>query len=221
MNLLIPAPARPVREASRTSTTRVHSCTTPLIGQGADGSPMDTAIKSLIAALGGLLALSGAAAAQTGCPECDEDGEASADNSYHDLDAGVVGENETVLADSDAAVDDKQADGGFFAWLSLCLHAFVKAVEDAVGMDTGVDGNAEAYVSEDGVDVDVTVRAAGEVVDFDDSPVGDADGMTWEAMGDVSADVREATADRPELPHADDTTTDLCVDVDALVVACG
>ena len=180
---------------------------------------MDTAIKSLLATLVGLLALSGVAAAQT-CPECDSDGEANPDNSYHDLDAGVVGESKAVLADSDAAFDEKSDDGGFFAWLSLCLHAFVQAIEDAVGMDTGVDGNAEAYVSEDGIDVDVTVRAAGEVVDFDDSPVGDLDGMTWEAMGDVGADVRDATADRPELPHVDDTSTDLCVDVDVLVPAC-
>lgn len=190
-------------------------------GQGNE-RPMDTAIKSLLATLVGLVALSGVAAAQTSCPECDSDGEANPDNSYHDLDLGVVGENQTALADTDAAFDDKSDDGGFFAWLSLCLHAFVQAVEDAIGMDTGVDGNAEAYVSEDGVDVDVTLRAAGEVVDFDDSPVGDVDGMTWEAMGDVSADVRDATAGRPELPHVDDTSADLCVNVDAVLVpACG
>lgn len=180
---------------------------------------MDTAIKTLLATLVGLVALSGVAAAQT-CPECDEDGGSNPENSYHDLDLGVVGEDERVLADSDTAFDDKSDDGGFFAWLSLCLHAFVQAVEDAIGMETGVDANAEAYVSEDGVDVDVTARAAGEVVDFDDSPLGDVDGMTWEAMGDVSADLRDATAARPEAPHLDDTSTEICVNVDVLLPAC-
>lgn len=181
---------------------------------------MDTAIKTLLAALVGLVALSGVAAAQ-GCPECDEDGPANPDNSYHDLDAGAVGDNATALADTDTAVDTQEDDGGFFGWLSLCLHAFVKAIEDATGADTGVDGNANVYASEDGVDADVTVRGADQVVDFDDSPVGDVDGMTWEAMGDAGETVRDANADRPDLPHVDDTTTDLCVNVDVVAVTCG
>lgn len=183
---------------------------------------MDTAIKSMIATLVGLLAISGIAAAQS-CPECDEDGAANPENSYHDTDVGLIlNETDDVLVDTDAAYDDKSNDGGFFAWLSLCLHVFIQKIEDAVGLETGVDANAEAYVSEDGVDVDVTARALGEVVDFDDSPAGDLDGQTWEAMGEVSAEVRAVRSQLPEAPHAPDTFVDLCVNAELLhTVTCG
>lgn len=182
---------------------------------------MDTAIRNAIVALVGLVALSGVATAQ-GCPECDEDGPADPDNSYHDTDAGLVlNETDRVLADTDVALDDKTADGGFFAWLSLCFNAFIQKVEDAVGLGTGVDANAEAYVSEDGVDVDVTARALGQVVDFDDSPIGHADGETWKVMGEVSADVRDLRSDLPEAPDAPDTFVDVCANADLSLVTCG
>src|SRR5687767_8294015 len=94
----VSATARALRlPSSRTRAALRRPCFTaepcPLSRGTRTGDPMDTAIKSLIATLVGLLALSGVAAAQTTCPECDSDGEANPDNSYHDLDLGAVGEN--------------------------------------------------------------------------------------------------------------------------------
>lgn len=165
-----------------------------------------------------LLAFAGVAAAQNvPCPECDADGDA-VDSNYYSVDAGLVGDDAEALVDTDAATSHANTGGGFFAWLSVCLSAFLQKVGDAVGVD--LDANAEAYVDSDGVDLDATVRAGDHVVDLDDSPVGDVDGMTYEAIaqieGATGADVEIPNA----LPETEDLDLDLCLSAEIALATC-
>ena len=183
------------------------------------------AIRTLIA-IAALLALAGVAAAQnTPCPECDPDGE-PADNSYHSVDLGAVEDNSTeALADTDAAHSHDGDEKGFWTWISICLSAFVQAVEDAVGIHTDVDANVEVYADSEGVDLDASVTGVQHVCtalgveepcdwSFDQSDLGDADGMTYEAIATVEATTGEDLFVPAVLPDTGDDDTDVCVHLD-------
>lgn len=169
--------------------------------------------KSILIGLVAFLALAGVASAQSSCPECDEDGDGNTDNPYHSVDAGAILNNTTALADTDVAHSQNDDEKGLWAWLSICLSAMVGPIEDLLGVDTGLDSNTEVFASEDGVDLDATVHFGDETIDFDDSEVGDLDGMTWEAAQDVNAARDELPADVPqaEIPDYDGIDVDVCV----------
>lgn len=185
----------------------------------------------VLISLVGLLAIAGMASAQNNpCPECDPDGE-PADNSYHSVDAGLIDgnattENAEALVDTDVAYNhDPEDEKGFYTWISICLSAFVDYVEDIVGIHTDVDAHVEVYSDSEGTDVDASVTGLQYVCgaanvnmtcdyDFDDSELGDADGMTYEAIAAAEATTGVDVWVPAVLPDTDDTDTDLCVHVD-------
>lgn len=191
----------------------------------------------IIPTLAVLLAFSGAAAAQNApCPECDEDDGGSHNNSYSSIDLGVVDDEAELLADTDVANGHGNEESGFWAWLSICLSAWLQAIGDAVGLQTDADASVEVFVSEDGVDLDMDVRGAQHACaavdpalecdfDFDESDLGDLDGMTWEAMADVNAEREALGLGTPTLPGdgLDTPSADLdaCLHADLALVACG
>lgn len=134
---------------------------------------------TLLAALVGLLALAGVASAQTAeCPECDEDVPANDDCTYSSVDTGFVGKNATSLVDTDLCVREADESGGWWAVFSLCLTQVLEAGGELIGVFVTLD----IFASEDGLDVDGGIATTdGEVLDFDDSPIGDLDDQTWEA----------------------------------------
>lgn len=174
------------------------------------------------------LAVTGVAAAQNNpCPECDPDGE-PVENSYHSVDVGAIVENETgvvtdeILADTDVAHSHGDDEKGFWLWFALCLSAFLQHVEDALGIHTDVDANVEVYAESNGVDVDANVAGLQSICDelkvdtscdvnFDQSRLGDADGMTWEAVANVEAATGTDVFAPSVLPDTGDSDTDLCV----------
>lgn len=182
---------------------------------------MTTGTKFLMS-LAALLAIAGFASAQSVCPECDEDGDGVADNTYHDVDLGVVEDHAEALVDTDLAHGHNDDEKGLWAWFSLCLSAWIGKIEEALGMDTDVDANVDAYVSEDGLDLDATAYLGGERVDFDDSELGDLDGMTWDAMADVHATLGSTGAEIPraEIPDYQGLDVDVCVNVEIGIIDC-
>lgn len=171
-------------------------------------------IRNLLIALVGLLALAGMAAAQdadTSCPECDEDGTPD-DSSYSSVDYGVIDGDQHALVDTDASYGEKE-DGTFFTWMQLCWSIFLEDVEDLLGVDVvDVDGFLEVYEGEDGTDVDGGVWVGGEqVADFDDSPLGDLDGILSEFF--VEAPIED-------VPETDGIDEDACVDAHDLGLEC-
>lgn len=150
-------------------------------------------------ALLALLAFAGVAAAQ--CAECDEDGPAD-DSRYSSLDTGVITDDATTLVDVDQSVGENQH--GRFSWLALCFQFF-----DVLGNSIGV--MFDAFVSEDGADIDATANVNGHEVDFDDSPLGDLDGATWNAMDKTGV---ELPVDHTLLPEVD---IDHCLNAHGLV----
>lgn len=183
-----------------------------------------TYTKRMLLALVVLLGAAGFASAQSSCPECDEDGESNPDNTYHSIDVGAI-ENATrsaALVDTDAAHGHEVGtESGFWAWLSLCLHAFLGEIEEVLGIDTGVDGNVEVYAEDGGIDLDATLHVGNETLDFDNSEIGDLDGMTWEAMGSVNDARRElpVTAET-RVPDYDSIDIDVCLYADLGVAGC-
>lgn len=184
---------------------------------------------STLIVLAALLAFAGAASAQNApCPECDPDGE-PVENSYHSVDVGVVDEEETeVLADTDASHADDGDEKGFWLWFSLCLNAFVQKVEDALGVHTDVDANAQVYADSQGMDVDATLHGAQYVCDavgvatqcdqdFDASELGDLDGATYDAVADVEAATGEDVFVPAVVPGTGDSDTDVCVHADLVL----
>ena len=183
------------------------------------------------------LAFTGVAAAQNNpCPECDPDGDGTADNSYHSVDVGAIVENETgvttdeVLADTDVAHSHDGDEKGFWLWFALCISAFLQHVEDAVGVHTDVDANAEVYADSNGADLDASVHGLQSVcaelevntsceLDFDESEVGDLDGATWETMATVEATTGTDVFVPAVLPDTGDSDTDVCVT--AQLTLCG
>lgn len=181
--------------------------------------------------LAGLLAIAGVASGQNNpCPECDPDGE-PADNSYRSVDAGLVdgngtSENASILVDTDVAYnDDPESEKGFWTWLSICLSAFADYVEDVVGVHTDVDANVQVYSDSEGTDVDASVtglqRVCGEVganvtcdYDFDESELGDLDGMTYQAIATVEAKTGADVWVPAVGPDTEDSDTDACVRAD-------
>lgn len=176
----------------------------------------------ILTALAAMLALAGVAAAQ--CPECDPDGAAGSDGSYSSIDLGAIHHDGGAVADTDLSVAD-EGSSGFWAWLSVCLTVFIDSIEDLIGFDTGLQASADAYVSEDGIDLDAAVDLAdlcastpvGETVDcattFDESPLGDLDGQTWQ----VAEEVHAAGAPYVGMPVSNDAVDG--IDVDACLVA--
>lgn len=184
---------------------------------------------STLIGLAALLAIAGVASAQnTPCPECDPDGE-PVENSYHSVDLGVVDEEETeVLADTDASHSHDGDEKGFWLWFSLCLNAFVQHVEDALGIHTDVDANAQVYADSEGADVDATLHVSQHVCDavgvstacdqdFDESELGDLDGMTYEAIAEVEATTGQDAFVPAVLPDTGDSDTDVCVHAELVV----
>lgn len=174
----------------------------------------------LLCLLIALVALAGIASAQSACPECDADGEGNDENTYHNIDIGVVEEETRTLVDTDAAHGHFRDGKGLWAWFSLCLEAFLGKIEEAIGVDLGVNGNAEAYVSEDGVDLDATLSVGDERVDFDGSAVGDLDGQTWEILG-ATAPVRDEVDYPTDIPDYEGVFLDVCLYADLELASCG
>lgn len=192
-------------------SARHHPCSTPLMASSTDGPPMDTAIKTLLASLAALVAVSGVASAQTVvCPECDEDVPANDDCRYASVDTGYVSENVTQLVDTDLCVAEAGDERGFWAVFSLCLTTLLQGLNEAVG----VFANVELFVSEEGADLDATVTTPEGTVDFDESPLGDLDGMTWEALEGHTPEARPVGGDA--LPG--DVLVDVCVEETDLAV---
>lgn len=179
-------------------------------------------------ALAALLAIAGVAAAQNApCPECDPDGD-PVDAPYHSVDVGVIEENSTeVLADSDASHSSEGDEKGFWLWLSLCLGAFVQHVGDALGIHTDVDANVEVYADSDGVDVDVSTHGVQRVCDavgvtqdceydLDRSALGDADGLTYEAIAGVESATGVDVFVPAIVPDTGESDVDACLRADLL-----
>ena len=179
--------------------------------------------------LAALLATAGVAAAQNApCPECDPDGE-PVENSYYSVDIGVIEENSTeILADSDASHSHDDHEKGFWLWLSLCFGAFVQHVEDILGIHTDVDANVQVYADSEGVDVDATTHGLQHVCgaagitdecdyDFDKSELGDADGLTYEAIAEVERVTGVDVFVPAFLPDTGDGDVDVCVRTDLTV----
>ena len=147
--------------------------------------------KMLLLALLALVAMAGIASAQTigDCPECDEDG-ASDDSWYSSYDTGVVKEDVGgVLEDTDVSVGEGQH--GKFTWLQYCLKFF-----DALG--NNITLMFEAFVSEDGADVDAKANVNGVEVDLEDTLVGDLDDRTWGAAEPLPVEIPFDPNDLPE-----------------------
>ena len=151
----------------------------------------------LIGSLAALLAISGLAVAQTECPECDEDGDPD-DSWYSSVDTGVVGEEEGVLSDTDVSVGENEH--GRFTWIQICEQFW-----DALGNFVVI--TFEAFVSEDGADIDGTVTVNGETVDLEDTPAGELDDETWGHMEESG--FLEALPSHEDLPEPVDI--DHCV----------
>lgn len=130
-----------------------------------------------------MLAFAGTASAAGPGAEASHDALVDGDARYADLDAGAAADEASAALDTDANVADPESakDGGFFGWLQVGWSSFVAklgGVFETLGHDEpDVDGGAEAYVSDDGIDLDASVGGH----TFDDSPVGDLDGKTFEA----------------------------------------
>lgn len=169
--------------------------------------------KCILSALVALLAAASVASAQSDCPECDADGEGNSMNTYHNADVAFVDEETSeVLADTDAAHGHLDDNKGFWAWLSLCASAWFGAVEEALGIDTDTDANAQVYASEDGIDLDAVAYVQGERVSFEETELASLDGETWSVMGDVSATREDAVGEYPTtIPDYDGADLDLCV----------
>lgn len=197
-----------------------------------------------------LLAVAATAAAQgQSCPECDEDGE-PVNNTYYSIDLGVLANETHVLGDTDAALSHTDYEKGFWAWFSLCLSAFVDGIEALIGVNVDADANVEAYLSEDGADLDATVYVPGEACaalppeaaeargalgddgdcafGYDRSGLGDLDGETWPAMTEVNA-VRDETGTDGLYGDLgvggedlpEDRDVDLCLNADLHLGLCG
>lgn len=187
------------------------------------------ALRTLIV-LAALLAFAGAATAQNApCPECDPDGE-PVENSYHSIDVGVIEENTSeVLADTDTSYAHPDDEKGFWLWFSLCLSAFVDQIEEALGVQTDVDANAQVYADSEGVDLDASVTGVQHVCaelgvneacdwNFDQSELGDLDGTTYEAVADVEAATGVDVFVPALVPETEDSDTDVCLQADLVVV---
>lgn len=197
-----------------------------------------------------LVAFSATAVAQgQTCPECDEDGE-PVENTYYSVDLGVITNETEVLGDTDVALSHSDDEKGFWAWFSLCLSAFVDGIEDLIGVSVDADANVEAYLSEDGVDLDATVYVPGEACaalpaeaadaraalgdngacafGYDRGALGELDGETWPAMEQANA-VREQTGTTGLYEQVgvggedlpEDRDVDLCLYADLSLGLCG
>lgn len=157
----------------------------------------------LLASLAALVVLAGAAAAQSGepCPECDSDGEPD-DSWYSSVDTGVITDEGAVLEDTDMSVGENQH--GRFTWFQYCLQ-----VLDVFGNHLAIA--YEAFVSEDGADVDGSVTVNGETVDLEDTPLGDLDDATWTTTDELPAELPEVPMGHEDLPEGVDV--DECLDL--------
>lgn len=188
--------------------------------------PMTTTMRVGLLTLAALLAVAAPVAAQsygtgtttitTDAADAAAEGGLYGDGNYGDLDAGAAADGAAAAVDADGSMSDVEdaAEGGFFTWLSLHASAFFAVLAETLGIDapTTADAKVDAYLSDDGVDLDATVTGlpcaalpeapvalpeTPEIpvetpavpcgtVDYDASPAGDADGKTWEAMGEVN-----------------------------------
>lgn len=156
----------------------------------------------LLATLAALVALAGSALAQE-CPECDPDGEPD-DSWYSSVDSGIVTDEGSVLEDTDVSVGENEH--GRFTWFQYCLKFL-----DILGNSIVV--TYEAFVSEDGADLDGSVSVNGEeVADLDDSPAGGLDDATWGHMEETG--LLETLPSHEDLPPGVDV--DECLYADEL-----
>lgn len=105
---------------------------------------------------------------------------------YADGDANVSTDDAAGALDTDASTSDvtQARESGVFGWLQIsftAVSAKVQSVLAKLGFEHDLSGDAEAYVSDDGVDLDANVLGH----DFDGSPAGKADDHTWTTMGKV------------------------------------
>lgn len=156
-------------------------------------------IRILTLGLTTMLAFAGTASAAG--PDVSHDALVDAGSRYADLDASAASEHGAGALDTDANVADPGSakDGGFFGWLQVGWSSVVgtlATVFETLGQDQPeTDGGVEAYVSDDGVDLDASL---GETT-FDGSAAGDLDGKTFETMATVHGKVDEAKGHVPSL----------------------
>lgn len=200
----------------------------------------------ILAGLTALIAAAGVASAQNDpCPECDSDGP-GVDNTYGSIDLGLLHGDNVTLVDEDHAVSHSDDEKGFWAWLSLCLSVYVERIENLLGVDTeaDADANVDAYLSQDGIDLDATVKLDDEVCQgldrnatamlgddgscafgYDRGELGALDGETWKVMSEVNAQLADAGVEDDRVPFPGETAPeideDLCIRLDAETVACG
>lgn len=154
-----------------------------------------------ILTLGLITMLAFAGTASAAGPDVSHDALVDGDARYADLDAAAASDEASAALDTDAnAADPASAkDGGFFGWLQVGWSSVVAklgAVFETLGQDApSVDGGAEAYVSDDGVDLDASL---GEHT-FDGSAAGHLDGKTFETMTTAKGKVEEVQAKLPSL----------------------
>lgn len=167
----------------------------------AQGWVMRCIIRILTLGLTTMLAFAGTATAAGPGLDAAHDAYVDAGDRYADLDAAAATDEAAAGLDTDANVADPEAakDGGFFGWLQVGWTSFVAklgGVFDALGHDApDADGGAEAYVSDDGVDLDASLGGH----TFDGSPVGDVDGKTFETMTTAKGKVEEVKGKLPTL----------------------
>ena len=156
-------------------------------------------IRILTLGLVTMLAFAGTASAAG--PDASQEAFVDGDARYADLDAAAASDEAGAALDSDANVADPESakDRGFFGWLQVGWSSFVArigTVFETLGQDAPVvDGGAEAYVSDDGVDLDASL---GEHT-FDGSAAGHLDGKTFETMTTAKGKVEEVKGKLPSL----------------------
>lgn len=176
-----------------------------------------------------LIALAGIAAAQNNpCPDCHPDKEGNWTNPFHEVDVGYVETNESgsttkeVLADTDVAHASPGEEKGFWAYLSICLSAFVDDVEQMLGIHTDIDAHADVYAESNGVDVDAGLTGTQVICDelevdtscdwdFDQSQLGDLDGKTWQTVSKVETVTGEDVFVPAVVPDTGYTSTVVCL----------
>lgn len=168
----------------------------------------------LLLTLAGLLAIAGVASAQ--CPECDPDGEPGDDGSYSSIDLGAVDEHGAAVGDTDLSVADEGSDS-FWAWISICLMAFIEGIEDAIGIDLGLYASADAYVSEDGIDLDAGLTVPDAACGAANDALGQAPALPAAPALPVDASqvpVDTTVAGAPALPAAPSVPSEVPCSVD-------
>lgn len=172
---------------------------------------MPTTTKIVIA-LAALVAMSSVASADPGCPDCHtQPVPIKNDCGYSSAHQGAHAANVTDAARGELCVANAHHKQGPWVKLGLCFEGIVNKVAQTLGLKVNLD----LYASQDGVDLDSSADVAGQHVDYERSPLGKTDDMTWPALAQVHGQVDDKvpvnTRDVPvggdTLPHAN---VDVC-----------